>query len=56
MNNNFFSENEEFECEICFKKISKEEYELNDGLCEDCFFDIHTDLDGKFHDDECFNE
>ena len=28
---------EEFECEICFKKISEEEYEAFDGMCEDCF-------------------
>ena len=45
---------EEFECEICFKKISEEEYEAFDGMCEDCFYDVHTDFDGNFHDDEFF--
>ena len=28
---------EKYECEICFKEISYEEYELYDGMCEECF-------------------
>ena len=43
---------EEFECEMCFKKISEEEYELYDCMCEDCFMDIHIDNDGNYHDEE----
>ena len=46
---------EEFECEMCFKKVSEEEYELYDCMCEECFIDVHTDKDGKFHDDEFFD-
>ncbi len=45
---------EEFECEMCFKKISEEEYELYDGMCEDCFMDLHIDNDGNYHDEELF--
>ena len=52
--NDNIEDEEEFECEICFKKISEEEYEAFDGMCEDCFFDVHTDFDGNFHDDEFF--
>lgn len=47
-------DDDEYECEICFKKISKEEYELYDCMCEDCFMDLHIDNDGNFHDDENF--
>ena len=47
-------ESEEFECEMCFKKISEEEYELYDGMCEDCFMDLHIDNDGNYHDEELF--
>ena len=47
-------EAEEFECEVCFKKISEEEYELYDGMCEDCFMDVHIDNDGNYHDEELF--
>ena len=47
-------ENLEFECEVCFKKISEEEYELYDGMCEDCFYDAHLDDEGKFHDEEIY--
>ena len=52
-----FGDNEEnlkFECEVCFKKISEEEYELYDGMCEDCFYDAHLDDEGKFHDEEIY--
>ena len=47
---------EEFECEMCFKKISEEEYELYDGMCEDCFMDVHIDNDGNYHDEEFFDK
>ena len=54
--NNFFDENEdlEYECEVCFKKISFEEYELYDCMCEDCYQDVHTDEQGNFHEDKYF--
>ena len=42
---------EEFYCERCFKKISEEEYEANDCMCEDCFSDTHMDEFGNFRDD-----
>lgn len=45
----------ECECERCFKKISLEEYELNDFMCEDRYQEVHTDKNGNFHDDEYFD-
>jgi Zn finger protein HypA/HybF involved in hydrogenase expression len=39
--NKFKSEDEEFYCERCFKKISEDEYEMNDCMCEDCYTDVH---------------
>ena len=30
---------EEYYCEICLKRISEEEYELHDCMCEECFFE-----------------
>ena len=45
----------EYECERCFKKISFEEYETNDCMCEDCYQDVHTDEHGNFHDDKYFD-
>ena len=61
-NNNYIAEDysikenpEEYECEMCFKKISEEEYELYDCMCEECFMDAHTDKYGNFHDDEYFD-
>ncbi len=44
----------EYECELCLKKISYEEYELYDGYCEDCFYDVHIDDKGNYHDEELF--
>lgn len=41
---------EKYECEICFKEISYEEYELYDGMCEECFTNVHTDENGNYHD------
>lgn len=32
---NFFKE--KYHCEMCFKKITDEEYENFDGMCEECF-------------------
>lgn len=52
-NKNIYTE-EVYECEMCFKKISEEEYELYDGMCEDCFMDVHIDNDGNYHDEELF--
>ena len=52
--NQYIDNQEEFECEMCFKKISEEEYELYDGMCEDCFMDVHIDSDGNYHDEELF--
>ena len=53
----FLDEDEKLECECerCFKKISYEEYELNDFMCEDCYQEVHTDKHGNFHDDEYFD-
>lgn len=42
---------EKYYCEMCFKRISKEEYELHECLCEECYMDIHTDEDGNFKED-----
>jgi NMD protein affecting ribosome stability and mRNA decay len=28
---------EEYHCEVCGRKISKEEYEDYDGMCEECY-------------------
>ena len=36
---------EEYYCERCLKKISYEDYEIYDGMCEECFEEI--DLDDK---------
>lgn len=49
---NIIEENEEpeYECEMCFKKISYEEWETYDMMCEDCFMDLHIDDDGNYHD------
>lgn len=44
----------DYECERCFKKISYEEWELYDMMCEDCFTDVHTDEKGNYHDEEIF--
>lgn len=38
---------EKFCCERCFKEISEEEYELHDGMCEECFDESHYDSDGN---------
>ena len=38
---------ETFCCERCFKEISEEEYELHDGMCEECFDESHYDSDGN---------
>ena len=38
-------------CEMCFKKISQQEYELHECLCEDCYMDMHTDENGNFRED-----
>jgi hypothetical protein len=32
---------EEFYCERCLKKISEEEYEFNDCMCEECYEDVY---------------
>jgi hypothetical protein len=40
--NNFDNyKSEEFYCERCLKKISEDEYEMNDCMCEDCYTDVH---------------
>ncbi len=52
--NRYINLEEEYECEMCFKKISEEEYELYDGMCEECFMDVHIDNDGNYHDEELF--
>ena len=42
---------EKFCCERCFKEISEEEYELHDGMCEECFDESHYDSDGNPRED-----
>lgn len=39
--NDFHIEEEKFYCERCFKRISEEEYEMNDCMCEDCYTDVN---------------
>jgi len=36
-------EKEEYYCEVCSRKISKEEYEAYDGLCWECWDDQLTE-------------
>ncbi len=36
-------EKEEHHCEVCGRKISKEEYETCDGLCWECWDDQMTE-------------
>jgi len=36
-------EKEEYNCKVCGRKISKEEYETNDGLCSECWDDRMTE-------------
>lgn len=36
-------EKEEYYCEVCGRKISKEEYESYDGLCWECWDDQLTE-------------
>jgi len=36
-------EKEEYYCEVCGRKISKEEYETYDGLCWECWDDQMTE-------------
>lgn len=46
----------EYECERCFKKISFEEWDEYDMMCEDCFTDVHTDDKGNYHDEEIIDK
>ena len=46
--NDNMEEHEKYYCEMCFKKISQEKYEMYGGMCEECFMDIHTDENGRF--------
>ena len=36
-------EKEEYHCKVCGRKISKEEYETYDGLCQECWDDMMTE-------------
>lgn len=38
---------EQYYCERCFKRISQEEYELYDDMCEECFEETHYDFHGN---------
>lgn len=38
---NYSNTEEEFYCERCFKKISEDEYETCDGMCEECFDEVN---------------
>ena len=42
---------EVYSCERCFKRISQEEYELYDDMCEECFEETHYDFDGNPRED-----
>lgn len=44
-------EDEKYYCEMCFKEITREEYETCECLCEECYMDIHTDEEGNFRED-----
>ena len=35
---------EEYYCERCFKKISEEEFELYDCMCEECFEEVNNGM------------
>ena len=48
-NNTPFITKEEYYCERCFKKISEEEYEMNDCMCEECYEDVVVN-----HQDDIF--
>jgi len=37
------NEKEEYRCKICDRKISREEYEAFDSLCEECWEDEMTE-------------
>ncbi len=50
-NNNSYIPKEEYYCERCFKKISEEEYEMNDCMCEDCYEDVVVN-----HQDDIFKQ
>ena len=42
---------EEYHCEVCSRKISKEEYEDYDGMCCECWDDQLTEeSDDMFED------
>lgn len=41
----------EYECERCFRKISEEEFDLYDGMCEECFDETHYDFNGNPRED-----
>lgn len=49
--NSYGFNTEEYECERCFKKISEEEFELYDGMCEECFDETHYDFNGNPRED-----
>ena len=36
-------EKQEYHCKVCGRKISKEEYETYDGLCQECWDDRMTE-------------
>ena len=45
----------EYHCEVCGRKISKEEYETYDGLCWECWDDRMTEeIDATEGTDEEF--
>lgn len=39
---------EKYYCVRCGKEISKEEYEENNGFCEDCYWLEEDELDEEF--------
>jgi predicted RNA-binding Zn-ribbon protein involved in translation (DUF1610 family) len=43
-------EKEVYECIMCGKKITKEEYETFDGLCQECYEIEIADLDYEDED------
>jgi len=44
------TENKEYHCEVCCRKISKGEYETYDGLCWECWDDQMTE-ESEFEED-----
>lgn len=43
-------------CKVCGKEISKEEYEGNEGMCSDCYYEYYQQLDNGLDEELLQNE